>query len=224
MPGPELEKRFANRARRRQPAGIPGSSCCDRSRVNRYFVVTQWETDEAFQAWATGPAVHATRKSNAPTRWPPGPICSSSRLCWTLPGTATRPSARRVRLQRGGGCHRDHHRRHPGERLRAGTRAAGQRRGRVRIDTNTPQGVGPSRSWTCSTPTGRSDRSASRHWPPRTWSTVATTMDSLWWDRPYPWPGWTSAPVWPPCTCSTSYGARQDIELHTNDQTMVSRF
>jgi len=26
---------------------------------DRYFVVTQWESEEAFQAWATGPAIHA---------------------------------------------------------------------------------------------------------------------------------------------------------------------
>jgi len=26
---------------------------------DRYFVVTPWESEEAFQAWATGPAVEA---------------------------------------------------------------------------------------------------------------------------------------------------------------------
>ncbi|MGH3642485.1 MAG: antibiotic biosynthesis monooxygenase family protein, partial [Mycobacterium sp.] len=32
----------------------------------RYFVVTQWESDEAFQAWASGPAVeaHAGQRAN----------------------------------------------------------------------------------------------------------------------------------------------------------------
>ncbi|MBI3690042.1 MAG: antibiotic biosynthesis monooxygenase, partial [Mycolicibacterium aromaticivorans] len=26
---------------------------------DRYFVVTTWESEEAFQAWASGPAIHA---------------------------------------------------------------------------------------------------------------------------------------------------------------------
>ena len=33
---------------------------------DRYFVVTQWESEEAFQAWATGPAIeaHAGHRAN----------------------------------------------------------------------------------------------------------------------------------------------------------------
>src|SRR4029077_1957843 len=33
---------------------------------DRYFVVTQWESEEAFQAWASGPAVeaHAGQRAN----------------------------------------------------------------------------------------------------------------------------------------------------------------
>ena len=59
--GPELEKRFANRA-----GSVDGSKGFLGFQLlrpvkgeNRYFVVTQWESDEAFQAWAQGPAVEA---------------------------------------------------------------------------------------------------------------------------------------------------------------------
>ena len=57
----ELEKRFSNRAH--TVDGTPGFLGFQLLRpVNgetRYFVVTQWESDEAFQAWAQGPAVEA---------------------------------------------------------------------------------------------------------------------------------------------------------------------
>jgi heme-degrading monooxygenase HmoA len=41
---------------------------------NRYFVVTQWESDEAFQAWASGPAVEAHAGQNA------NPVASGASL------------------------------------------------------------------------------------------------------------------------------------------------
>ena len=50
---PELERRFA--AQRHAMDGVPGFLGFQLLRPvageDRYFVVTQWETDEAFQAW-----------------------------------------------------------------------------------------------------------------------------------------------------------------------------
>src|SRR6187200_3792603 len=64
----ELEKRFANRAH--SVDGSPGFLGFQLLRPvkgeDRYFVVTHWESEEAFQAWATGPAVeaHAGQRAN----------------------------------------------------------------------------------------------------------------------------------------------------------------
>ena len=59
--GPELEKRFAHRAH--AVDGSPGFLGFQLLRPvtgdDRYFVVTQWESEEAFQAWASGPAREA---------------------------------------------------------------------------------------------------------------------------------------------------------------------
>ncbi|AOW93592.1 monooxygenase [Rhodococcus sp. WMMA185] len=56
--GPELEKRFA--ASPRSVKDSPGFLGFQLLRPvkgeNRYFVVTQWESDEAFEAWRSGPA------------------------------------------------------------------------------------------------------------------------------------------------------------------------
>ena len=65
--GPELEKRFAARASAVE--GSPGFLGFQLLRPvkgeDRYFVVTQWETEEAFQEWAAGPAraAHAGEKA-----------------------------------------------------------------------------------------------------------------------------------------------------------------
>ena len=55
---------------------------------------------------------------------------------------------------------------------------------------------------------------------------VAHTMDGMWWDRPYTLAGvGHRRQCRPPCTCVSSYGARQDIELHTDDDSLlVDRF
>ncbi|AIJ26637.1 MULTISPECIES: antibiotic biosynthesis monooxygenase family protein [Amycolatopsis] len=59
--GPELEKRFANRAH--SVDGQPGFLGFELLRPvagdNRYFVYTKWESEEAYQAWASGPAKEA---------------------------------------------------------------------------------------------------------------------------------------------------------------------
>ena len=65
--GPELEKRFANRAHAvdKQPGFLGLQLLRPVKGDDRYFVVTQWESDEAFQAWASGPAVEAHKGQHA---------------------------------------------------------------------------------------------------------------------------------------------------------------
>ncbi|GAA0510664.1 heme-degrading monooxygenase HmoB [Saccharopolyspora subtropica] len=66
--GPELEKRFA--ARHGAVDNAPGFLGFELLRPvkgdNRYFVYTKWESEEAFQAWANGPAkaAHAGEAKN----------------------------------------------------------------------------------------------------------------------------------------------------------------
>lgn len=59
--GPELEKRFAHRAHavERSPGFLGFQLLRPVKGEDRYFVVTQWESEEAFQTWATGPAIEA---------------------------------------------------------------------------------------------------------------------------------------------------------------------
>ena len=59
--GAELEKRFAARAHSvdNSPGFLGFQLLRPVGGESRYFVVTQWESDEAFQAWAKGPAVAA---------------------------------------------------------------------------------------------------------------------------------------------------------------------
>jgi heme-degrading monooxygenase HmoA len=59
--GPELEERFAHRAGMvEESAGFLGFQLLRPIKgEDRYFVVTQWESDEAFQAWATGRGAEA---------------------------------------------------------------------------------------------------------------------------------------------------------------------
>ena len=66
--GPELEKRFAHRAHAvdNQPGFLGFQLLRPVKGEDRYFVVTHWESEEAFQAWATGPAIeaHAGQRAN----------------------------------------------------------------------------------------------------------------------------------------------------------------
>lgn len=59
--GPELEKRFANRAHTVDDS--PGFQGFQLLRPvagdNRYFVVTQWDSEESFAAWRDGRAKEA---------------------------------------------------------------------------------------------------------------------------------------------------------------------
>ncbi len=53
---------------------------------------------------------------------------------------------------------------------------------------------------------------------------VGTVMDNLWWERPYRVAGVDIGAGSATLHLLTSYGARQDIELHTDDATMVDDF
>jgi heme-degrading monooxygenase HmoA len=74
--GPELERRFG--ARHGAVEGSPGFLGFELLRPvageTRYFVYTKWESEEAFQAWSTGPAkeAHAGERSR--------PVASGSSL------------------------------------------------------------------------------------------------------------------------------------------------
>ncbi|WP_236796366.1 antibiotic biosynthesis monooxygenase [Amycolatopsis sp. GM8] len=59
--GPELEKRFANRlhAVDNQPGFLGFELLRPVAGENRYFVYTKWESEEAYKAWAGGPAREA---------------------------------------------------------------------------------------------------------------------------------------------------------------------
>ncbi|KJX74915.1 mycobilin-forming heme oxygenase MhuD [Mycobacterium lepromatosis] len=59
--GLELERRFAQRAHAVENSpGLLGFQLLRPIKgENRYFVVTHWESDEAFQSWANGPAIEA---------------------------------------------------------------------------------------------------------------------------------------------------------------------
>ena len=74
--GPELEKRFAHRAHAvdNQPGFLGFQLLRPVKGEDRYFVVTQWESEEAFQAWANGPAIEAHAGERA------RPVASGSSL------------------------------------------------------------------------------------------------------------------------------------------------
>lgn len=74
--GPELEKRFANRlhAVDSQPGFLGFELLRPVSGESRYFVYTKWESEEAFKAWAEGPAREAHSGQRAK------PVASGSSL------------------------------------------------------------------------------------------------------------------------------------------------
>ncbi|RFD26078.1 mycobilin-forming heme oxygenase MhuD [Mycobacterium uberis] len=74
--GPELEKRFTYRAHavENSPGFLGFQLLRPVKGENRYFVVTHWESDEAFQAWANGPAIEAHAGHRA------SPVATSSSL------------------------------------------------------------------------------------------------------------------------------------------------
>ncbi|NLU82115.1 antibiotic biosynthesis monooxygenase [Rhodococcus sp. HNM0569] len=68
--GPELEKRFANRAHtvENSPGFLGFQLLRPTAGETRYFVVTEWETEEAFAAWRDGSAkaAHAGSEGKKP--------------------------------------------------------------------------------------------------------------------------------------------------------------
>src|ERR1700729_1482125 len=129
--GPELEKRFAHRAHavENSPGFLGFQLLRPIKGEDRYFVVTQWESEEAFQAWATGPAIeaHAGHRAN--------PVATGASLlefevvldgagsgppAWPAPGPAP---GRGIEGRRRAG-------RRPGPGLRAATNTVRERSGR----------------------------------------------------------------------------------------------
>jgi heme-degrading monooxygenase HmoA len=74
--GPELERRFANRAHavENQPGFLGFELLRPIKGESRYFVVTHWDSEESFQAWAQGPAISAHSGERAK------PVASGSSL------------------------------------------------------------------------------------------------------------------------------------------------
>ena len=94
----------------------------------------------------------------------------------------------------------------------------------VRIETNTPQGVRAKQvmdmlnsDWPIGT------QSVATLASPDMVEPITHTMDVLWWDRPYTLTGIDVGAGRARLHLLSSFGSRDDIELHTNDQTMVSR-
>src|SRR5271167_2435980 len=159
-------------------------------------------------------------------QWRLGRRFWSSRLCWTSPGTP-RPSSQRSARYRmvaltaaaalivtlAPGCA-------PSPSLRAN--AANPGRG---IDTRTPPGLRRSEAMDM----------LNSDWPigpvgvrtlavPDKVDTVETTMEELWWDRPFTVDGVDIGASVATLHLISSYGARQDIRIHTDDDGRVDRF
>lgn len=94
----------------------------------------------------------------------------------------------------------------------------------VRIERNTPQGVRAQQVIDM----------LNSDWPIGTYSVgtlaapdmvdpITAGMESLWWDRPYSLTAVEIGAGWARLHLLSSFGAQQDIELRTNDRTMVSR-
>ena len=69
--GPELEKRFAHRAHavENSPGFLGFQLLRPVKGESRYFVVTQWDSEESFQAWLDGPSEdRAFRRARPPGR------------------------------------------------------------------------------------------------------------------------------------------------------------
>ena len=193
------------------PASWASSSCAQSRARDRYFVVTQWESEEAFQAWANGPAIEAHEGQQTRTRWPPAHRCSSSRSCWTLQRPTPTHGAARVRRRTAGIAAIASLVVALAGQLVAHTpvRAPAEAAYGTHIDTNTPPGLRAKQTvdmlnsdWPIGTVTsGRSPpREASMTSPPR-WTDSGGIVRSR-------SPTSTSERVRRRCTCCTSYGGR----------------
>ncbi|WP_264070970.1 serine hydrolase [Mycolicibacterium komossense] len=107
----------------------------------------------------------------------------------------------------------------------SGTPSANAGDAGVHINTNTPPGVRAQQvmdmlnsDWPIG-PVGIKTLTA-----PDLVDSVGTTMDGMWYDRPYTIAGVEIGAGAATLHIVSSYGARQDIELHTDDSLLVDRF
>ncbi len=77
--GPELEQRFAQRARdvERMPGFIGFQLLRPRAGESRYFVLTEWASEEAFREWVQS---EAFRREHARVAGPGGPVATHADL------------------------------------------------------------------------------------------------------------------------------------------------
>lgn len=80
--GPELEARFAARAGavENQPGFESFMLLRPTAGEERYFVVTRWESDEAFEAWRSGAAGAAHAAQSGPDGKPKPPVATGASL------------------------------------------------------------------------------------------------------------------------------------------------
>jgi heme-degrading monooxygenase HmoA len=80
--GEELERRFAARkgAVDQQPGFLGFELLRPVGGETRYFVYTKWESEEAYQAWAAGPAREAHGQGGAPAGERPKPVSTGANL------------------------------------------------------------------------------------------------------------------------------------------------
>src|SRR5437879_4922601 len=162
-----------------------------------------------------------------PIPWRLARHCWNSRLCWTLPAT-TRPASKRRSAQRrvaalsaaaalvvtlAPGCASS-----PSPQANAANPGR-------QIDTRTPPGVRAQQTldmlnsdWPIG-PVGVGTLAA-----PDKVESVQTTMEGLWWDRPFTLGGVDIGASVATLHLISSYGARQDIRIHTDDDGRVDRF
>src|ERR1700756_4982405 len=161
-----------------------------------------------------------------PTRWQPAQRCWNSRACSTLPGAtrlvSTRRAGRRVAafgaaaalvVALAPGCAPS-----PSPHANAASYGRG-------IDTRTPPGMRAQQTmdmlnsdWPIG-PVGVRTLAA-----PDKVESIETTMEGLWWDRPFTLDGVDISASVATLHLVSSYGARQDIRLHTDDDGRVDRF
>ena len=161
-----------------------------------------------------------------PTRSRLARHCWNSRLCWTLPGTPRLDSRRAPR-----------HRvvalsaaaalvvtLAPGCASSPSPQANAANPGRA-IDTRTPPGLRAQQTmdmlnsdWPIGPVGVRTLAAADKV------DSVETTMEELWWDRPFALDGVDIGASAATLHLTSSYGARQDIRIHTDDDGWVDRF
>ena len=90
--GPELEQRFAARAGMvdQQPGFEEFMLLRPTAGEDRYFVLTRWESEEAFQAWVSSPAFGHGHQGTDRPHPQGGPVSVSSEL-WSYEVSTSSP-------------------------------------------------------------------------------------------------------------------------------------